>query len=135
MHSVSKINTCKYKQYYPQRSCLEELSLNTFDSADYLFVCLFVCLFTLADKHMDRSGNKTEGLVWVSDQLNQSDVEFVPRYLIHNTLEHKLYFYSEKVNVRILGRTHVYPFQTVPLYATSHLLACHYAAESRSAVG
>ena len=34
----------------------------------------------------------------MSDHINQSEVEFLPRYLMHSISEHRIYFYSEKVS-------------------------------------
>ena len=47
---------------------------------------------------MERPNNVTEGLVWLADQINQPDVEFTPRFVVHNKNEHRIYFYSDKAS-------------------------------------
>ena len=48
---------------------------------------------------MERPNNVIEGLVWLADQINQSEVDFAPRFVVHNKNEHRIYFYSDKVTL------------------------------------
>ncbi|KAI6649074.1 Ras GTPase-activating protein isoform X10-like [Oopsacas minuta] len=45
---------------------------------------------------MERPNNVMDGMVWLTDQINQSEVDFTRRYLVHNSSEHKIYFHSDK---------------------------------------
>ena len=54
---------------------------------------------------MERPSNVVEGLVWLTDKINQSEVEFSPRYVMHNLNEHRIYFYSDKVRILMSVQT------------------------------